>query len=173
MGDSRLRERLLELFEYNKETGEFVRKVSVQGFRCEAGMVAGSKDKHGYININVDGKKHKAHRLAWLIVHGRWPNPEVDHNNRIRDDNRLCNLEEVTSERNKWNTKIHSHNRSGVKGVSWDSNVQKWRASITAKNRFKHLGFFETLEEASVARSNAEKVVRCSDGRGTNWGLAG
>lgn len=168
MGGSGLVERLNQLFSYDPNTGEFTRKISVQGFRCEAGMVAGSIDKHGYININVDGVKYKAHRLAWLMMHGVWPNGEIDHDNRVRSDNRIKNLKDVTSEQNKWNTKLHNHNTSGEKGVSWDNQRKQWRASITVRNKFKHLGFFDDVTKAKEARSVAE-----SEFRGNNWGLAG
>ena len=159
MGDSRLtQQRLHELFDF--VDGEFVRKIGVQGFGCEKGTVAGSKDKHGYVNINIDGKKYKCHRLVWLYLYGVWPKKEIDHINRVRDDNRIENLREATSEEQKWNTKLYSHNSTGVKGVSWDSQHKKYRASITVKNSFKHLGFFENLEEAVAERKRAETVFR-------------
>ena len=159
MGNGRVtKERLHELFELID--GKFVRKIGVQGFRCEKGSVAGSNDKHGYTNVNIDGVKYKCHRLVWLYVYGRWPEGEIDHINRVRDDNRPENLREANSEQQKWNTKIHSHNRTGVKGVSWDNSRQMFRASITVRNKFKHLGFFKTLEEASNARLMSERIFR-------------
>ena len=50
----------------------------------------------GYRKITIDGKVYSAARLAWFYKTGRWPDPEIDHINRIRDDNRWENLREAT-----------------------------------------------------------------------------
>jgi len=39
-----------------------------------------------------------------------------------------------------------------VKGVCFDKPSQKWRAQIGINNKLVHIGLFETLEEAQIAR---------------------
>jgi hypothetical protein len=115
--------RLKELLDYNPDTGIFTRKVSRPGFRV--GDVAGSLTERGYIKIGIDGKNYSAHRLAWLYVHGKSPDNCIDHINGVRDDNRISNLRDVTSQENsstvlarKNQADAISAGKTGVKGVS-------------------------------------------------------
>jgi len=86
-------ERLKEVLDYDPETGEFYRKEVKQWWKF------GDKVKYnindGYKKINVDSKLYLAHRLAWLYIHGYFPEYGIDHINRIRGDNRILNLREV------------------------------------------------------------------------------
>jgi len=81
---------------------------------------------------------------------------EVDHKNRIRNDNRWSNLEASTRSDNSRNTKIRSDNTSGVKGVNRDKRRGTWRVRIHNKGREVHLGEFNTFEDAVKARELAE-----------------
>jgi hypothetical protein len=58
-------------------------------------------DTSGYLSGLILGRAYKAHRIIFLWVTGRWPDPEVDHDNHIRDDNRWVNLLEKTHRRNR------------------------------------------------------------------------
>ena len=75
-------ERLRELLSYEPETGVFRWRVS-RG-PAVAGSVAGSLTTYGYIKIKVDGRFYRAHRLAWIYVHGVWPSKDLDH----KDENK-------------------------------------------------------------------------------------
>lgn len=96
-------DRLLEMLTYNKYTGDFLlnEHVSTRAKGCKAGTYS---DK-GYIMIQIDKKIYAAHRLAWYYVHGYYPEHQIDHINRVRDDNRIDNLREVTQSCNSKNTK--------------------------------------------------------------------
>jgi hypothetical protein len=82
----------LGAIEYNPETGLFSRN----------GKPAGTMTKAGYIHIRLDYKIYQAHRLAWYMCYGKWPR-YIDHINRVKDDNRLSNLREITPWENKAN----------------------------------------------------------------------
>jgi len=144
----KLRKRVLELLDYDPETGVFTWKVSRGG--SPAGTAAGSLH-NGYIRIRIDGKYHRAHRLAFLVVHGFIPK-EIDHISLVRNDNRIENLREATRQENSRNTGKYSNNKSGFKGVHLQKSSGKWQAKAQAENgKQKHLGYFPTPEAASAA----------------------
>ena len=94
-------ERLLAALDYSPETGVFIWKVSAG--RVKKGDVARCLDGDGYIRIQLDGVRYFAHRLAWFYIHSKFPEPETDHKNRIRTDNRIVNLQESTRQINNKN----------------------------------------------------------------------
>lgn len=84
---------------YDPETGVITWRTSPR-YGIEAGAVAGTQIKRGYIALTFLGFKVTAHRLAWLMHHGVWPTHGIDHINRIKTDNRICNLRDVPQAEN-------------------------------------------------------------------------
>lgn len=111
----------------------------------------------GYLHGDVLNMRHKAHRVAWAIYYGRWPDRHLDHINGDPADNRICNLREVTPAENMRNQKMNSANKSGVMGVSWSKPHSKWSAQIKVNRRKIHLGLFHNIEEAAAVRKAAER----------------
>lgn len=93
-------ERARELLSYNPETGELRRKTGRSGVR---GVIAGGIAYNGYRLVTIDGKSWYAHRVIYLIMTGEWPPDQMDHINRVRDDNRWENLRPVTALENSQN----------------------------------------------------------------------
>jgi hypothetical protein len=147
--------RLKEVLDYNFDTGVFTWKKKTSK-KIVVGQVAGCLDGQGYIMIKVDGKIYKAHRLAWLYVNGAFPSRQIDHINRVKADNRICNLREALPWENQQNHPMHSSNTSGVVGVNWSRHAKKWRAQIKHNGRNLHLGYYENMEDAIVARAMAK-----------------
>jgi hypothetical protein len=110
--------------------------------------IAGYVGSNGYSYIRLDGRNLLAHRVAWVLTYGEWPT-EIDHINRIKSDNRLVNLREVSSTENKHNMGMLSTNRSGIKGVHWYKRHGMWRAQISIAGKTKHLGYFDSISEAA------------------------
>lgn len=140
--------RLREVVNYDPETGIFTNKLARQG--TQVGAVLGTNSR-GYLVICVDCTLYQAHRLAWLYVNGEWPPEELDHKDKIRHHNWIDNLRPATHGQNSANTNVRAHNKSGVKGVNWDSDRQLWRARITKDRKGITLGRFPTPEEAHAA----------------------
>ena len=132
---------------YDPGTGLF-RWIKNRGQLRKMGNIAGCY-VHGYIGIRVlNGRRHGAHRLAWLYVYGEWPAFDIDHINGIKHDNRICNLREATRQQNTYNRKAPINNTSGYKGVSWHKSTGKWRATIKYKGKYRHLGTYNSPQEA-------------------------
>jgi hypothetical protein len=144
-------ERLHRLLHYNADSGIFTWKHS-RGPRARAGDEAGAVDSYGYVVIKVDFRLYKAHRLAWLYVHGRWPESQLDHINGNPSDNRLLNLREASDAENAQNKKLPKSNTSGLMGATWHKRNKKWVATISSV----HLGYFNTAQEAHDAYCKAK-----------------
>ena len=149
--------RVNELVDYDKETGSFMWKV-YRGGKAKAGTQAGSVRPDGYHAICIDLRSYKSSRLAWMIVTGEDPVEfDIDHINGDSSDNRFCNLRLATDHQNCANRKKRSDNKSGFKGVYQMGN--KWAAQITAQNKRKHIGVFDTPEIAHAAYLNYASVM--------------
>jgi hypothetical protein len=138
---------LRELLTYNPVTGWFVRRIPRSGH--SVGERAGSLNQNGYRAIQIDGRIYLEHRLAWFYVYGYWPGLQIDHRNRITDDNRLCNLRAATRTQNTVNSSVRCTNRLGVKGVSL--RCGHYVARLNRGNHMTHVGTFDTIEEAKAA----------------------
>jgi len=142
-------ERLKEVLRYEPETGFFfwrVRKANC----ISIGDRAGSLSSDGYWHLRIDGKQYKAHRAAWLYVHGAFPKGHLDHKNQIKTDCRIENLREATREQNLANQGSRK-SYSNLRGVYWRKAMGKWGAQISRNRKHIHLGFFSTAEEAHAA----------------------
>ena len=134
---------------YSPETGLF-HWIAASSDKTKIGDVAGCFRPDGYIKIKIFGRNYLAHRLAWFFVHSVWPEQEIDHINRVRNDNRIENLRSILKRQQQQNMNLTTKNTSGFVGVSQRKNG-KWRANITIMGKFISLGGFETPEAASKA----------------------
>ncbi len=144
-------ERLLEVLDYDPETGIFVWRVTLNA-RRGTGERAGWAGKQGkyYPQISIDCETIRCHYLAWFYVHGVWPTDEIDHINTNIQDYRIANLREATSKQNKWNSRAHRGSYSGYKGVE-RSKGGNWTARICTHGVRRNLGTYSTPEEAHAA----------------------
>jgi hypothetical protein len=123
-----------------------------------AGKKAGSKSKRGYIYIKINRKSLKAHRLAFLYMKG-WIPIEIDHENNDPSDNKWNNLRSSTHIQNSFNRKRHLNNKSGYKGVSWDSVRNKWHTQIMKNGKVVH-SFHDKIEDAAQEyRNKADEIA--------------
>lgn len=161
-------EYLRQCFVLDEATGALTWKVRPrEHFKCSRGwkmfcsFYAGRRadddvSGNGYRRVGINGKRYPAHRVVWKMVHGIDP-VVIDHINRERSDNRPSNLRDCSEHENRMNVPMYRNNRSGVKGVHRCNG--KWRAMIRFDGHSRHLGLFETLEDASEAyKAEAERL---------------
>ena len=143
-----------QLFSYNPETGDLVWVKSCGS--VSAGSTAGTKRSDNYITLQIYGKRYLAHRIAWLLHYGKWPEKLLDHIDGNPSNNSIANLREASYSQNNCNAKRRK-NTSGFKGVSWWARDKKWQVHIHTETGRKFLGYFPTPEEAYAAYCKAAR----------------
>ena len=148
------------LVNYNKETGDFTwrRREEFDRFikawnNKFAEKSVGNITRKGYIQV-VIGRKGRnpigilLHRLAWFIVHGEVPPSMLDHKNQVKNDNRITNLQLSSHLDNAKNICMMKSNTSGITGVHWSKQANKWLVQCVVKGRTFNLGYYVDIEEA-------------------------
>lgn len=146
-----------DLLEYDPETGRMWWKEFRNG-NCLAGAEAGWIEK-GRRRIEIDHKIYLVHRVAYFLHTGEQPPQFLDHKDGDALNNRFSNLRPATRRENNRNKGVYANNTSGHKGVRYRAEMGKFVARIGHNGRKKHLGVFDTLDEAVAAYQSAAKSL--------------
>lgn len=122
-----------------------------------------------YLNVTLSSngvrKTFRVHQLVAICFLNHKPdgtqNLVVDHINDNAHDNRLENLQIITSRENV--SKKKGDYTSKYKGVCWHKATGKWRSKLSIKYKCYWLGIFNTEQEASEAYQNKLKEILCKD----------
>jgi hypothetical protein len=133
-------------YRYNPETGE------ITGFY---GRKITTKHSQGYIQLGIakDGKHINllAQHFAWWSFYGEIVEDNkdlvIDHDDRIKDNNKISNLKLTTQFKNV----VNCHKIENCRGYSFCKRSRKWKSSIQVEGKLKHLGYFDTEKEAREA----------------------
>lgn len=171
-------ETLRKLLRYEPETGKlFWRERPVDMFTtssyCDrwnsryAGYEAfTSKNGKGYLVGRILGRTYRAHRVIWAMETGSWPVDQIDHEDHDRSNNRFKNLREVSNAENSRNMSLSCRNSSGIVGVHWNKQREKWHAQILVAGCNIYLGLFDDLSDATAARRVAEIKYKFHENHG-------
>jgi hypothetical protein len=99
----------------------------------------------------IDGRFYYNHRVVWAMTYGSWPDKQIDHINGVGSDNRISNLRLASDMQNNHNRGINKNNKTGFRGVSFDSKRGAYQAQITVAGKHKYLGHFKDPKSASDA----------------------
>ena len=122
-------------------------------------ILKGSDNGRGYLKCNLceDGIR-KTYHIHRLVANAFINNPDdklcVDHKDNNKANNHVSNLRFATSKENNQNSSIRLDNTSKVKGVHFHKRVKKWHAQITIDGIRIHIGYYDDLEDAKIARVN-------------------
>jgi hypothetical protein len=148
-------ERLRERLSYDYETGVLRWKVRPSS-HVSIGDVAGCIGVHGYRVVRLDRQLFLAHRVAWAIHYGLWPECDLDHQNADKSDNRIANLRLASRALNIANTP--PRNLNGLpKGCYRNKGRKRWYSQISIAGKLKRLGRFDTADEAAAAFKRAHR----------------
>lgn len=156
---SAIREYLL----YDAKTGD-LRWAKSSG-RVRAGALVGNPHCGGYIELSCRKYKMLAHQAAWVIMTGEWPTCQIDHKNRIKNDNRWDNLRIATPSQNAANSLARRGNKTGYKGVV-KLPSGNFGAYIRLRGRKKYVGTFITARDAHEAYCSAAREQWADYARG-------
>jgi hypothetical protein len=134
--------RLKEVIAYDADTGVFTRRKSVQasGYRVSA-----RPNGSGYLQLCIDYKSYLQHRVAWLYVYGEFPEGHLDHINRVKTDNRICNLRQATDFENNQNRLPAKNNL--YPHVYWVAQKNSFRVRVRSAGK-SYTRFFKSFEDA-------------------------
>lgn len=146
-------DKLLELLEYNSETGVFTYKISGSGRNKKIGNIAGSIHHSGYRYIEIDDISYSEHRLAWFYCFKEWPINQLDHIDKNRSNNKLDNLRECTNRENSLNK---------VQQSKYGHNIYKTDSKFTVQFKIdgtiRRFGRY-SLEQATVVRDYIHNLL--------------
>ena len=160
---------LREVLSYNPETGTFnwerrpdhlaasPSQAAAFNSRCEGKPALTKRHPRGYLCGGVLGEAVLAHRLAWFMTRGVWPDV-IDHINGDKQDNRIANLRSCSVQDNSRNISVRSDSGTGYFGIRRNHPGRGlWGCDITVDGKQIRIGSFPTWEEAYEARKAAEK----------------
>lgn len=125
----------------------------------EAGFICKAKGKNkDYWHIRISGKTFKRSRVVFMMVHGHWPEPAVDHINGNSLDDRPENLRQCTLSQNTVNSRDKARKYDLPRGVS-KTKQGKFMARLSVGGVSKSLGVYDTPAEASRVFQAARKEV--------------
>lgn len=115
---------------------------------------SGKNESNGiYIITDTNGKKLY---IQDVICDNTQKEFIIDHKDRDSLNNRKNNLRHCSHSQNSMNCSIRKNNTSGVTGVCWDAENDKWIAQIRINGKGKKLGRYKNKEDAIEVREKAE-----------------
>ncbi len=141
-----------DFLKYNPETGDFIWIEDPKTGRKMKGKVAGYYDTKGYLRVKIQGESYSLHRLAFSFMGEDVPE-EVDHKDRVKDNNKWDNLRKANSTQNACNKKTQV-GATGVRGVTLRPDG-KYRVRVSVGGNRIHIGDFYDLELAGLIASEA------------------
>ena len=111
------------------------------------GKEAGTLRKNGYVVVYWNGKDYYVHRIIFELFYNYSPK-QVDHVDGVTYNNDIDNLREASKSQNAMNAKCPSHNTSGIKGISWNKERQRWIAKIVKDKKVVFKKRYTDFEQA-------------------------
>ena len=139
---------MMSIFEYRH--GQLFWKHDRGPNKVKGKRAGGYSGKSGYRYVHTDEGRMTEHRAIWIYHNGPIPEGmEIDHINRVRDDNRIENLQLLSHQDNLRRVKV-------AKGYKLHQG--KYEVSIRIGNdKRKYIGRYSTEEEARAAYLEAKQ----------------
>lgn len=164
---------LNQRFIYDPETGDFFWRDGIRKGE-KAGYLSGvmrirkyDGKKYQIIVLDIKGHTISAHRAAWAMYYGYFPEKVIDHIDNNPLNNRIDNLRAVTYSENSMNrTMPCGRNSHGLKNIHVYTDRKKMYGVVIRGNNSKGKGSglqirkqFYTLKEAIIFRNKELKKL--------------
>lgn len=168
---------LKEVFTYDQTSGKFIWKEdrpvnhfsTVTGYRVylkqRAGKVAGTNYASGTenrqaVSITILGecKRFKIHKLVFLYHYGYVPE-YIDHIDGDYHNNRIENLQTISSSLNTAKAGMFSHNTSGYRGCRYREREDCWIVNLKVNKHGYYLGQYKDLQYAAAVYNKFAKII--------------
>lgn len=141
------------------ESGQMIKYDPISGKFTKKGKSIGWITVNGYQMLWFQGKQQLAHRVAFFLMEGSFPEEQVDHIDRNRSNNKWANLRKVTPQQNNFNRSckrdlplgVYERVRKGRPGIWYETRIQK--------DRKTHSSYFRSLEKAIEWRKKKEREL--------------
>jgi hypothetical protein len=111
-------------------------------YKVRKGDVAGGTGHGRYYTVRFNYRIYYNHRIVWELFNGDIPEGlVVDHEDQDSHNNLIQNLRLLPHSVNCRNSKRSSANTSGATGVSFQKDIQAWRASWMEAGKRKAKSF--------------------------------
>lgn len=154
------KERLEELFTYDKETGNLYNKIK-RKYDQDLSKPVGTLTPYGYLYCKVDGVSYQVHNLIYVLIYGHNPE-EIDHIDGNKSNNKLSNLRPCTRNENRANIKVYKSNKLQIKGVQFDEKGQRAIGQVKVDN-FRYWKSFRVTSNRSKEQAILEAFLYVLD----------
>jgi hypothetical protein len=150
---------LNQLVYYDKDQGcLFWKQTKGRMIADEPCLCIGSNGHH---IIQINGKQYQVSRIIWFMHYGSDAECTIDHKDTDKLNDHISNLRLATIGQNNCNVAPRSNNKSGIRGLSFDSTRLKWKASVGLHGKVISLGRFKgkilAIKAIKEARSKLQK----------------
>ncbi len=134
------------------------------GLVIRNGKSVGTVANDGYYRVSISSGKGKQRgfrrcHIIWWAYHGKWPEQEIDHDNRTKIDDRIDNL--LASDRYAQQSN-RDFKKSNLPTGVYNSCVQgkPFKAAIQINKKLVLLGNYQTVEDAQTAYMKRLEDIR-------------
>ena len=152
-------EELRTYVRYDADSGQLI--------RLSTGNPVGTSVKHRgnhrtfTVMVNRAPVYIYVHRAVWALVHGTWPNGQIDHIDRDPSNNRVENLQDVSGSINQMNRPVTG--AVPYFGVRYRPHSGKYEARVKKDGKQHHIGTYSTAVAAAKARDKIALMLHGSE----------
>jgi hypothetical protein len=118
------------------------------------GKKVGCDDGQGYIRFTVNKKQYFAHRIIYLMHHGKLP-VVIDHADRNVKNNCIENLRDADASKNGMNANSWKKSAVGCRNVYQKKGRNKFSVAMRINKKSTFIGNFDDLELADLVATEA------------------
>lgn len=127
------------------------------------GQPAGGVGSRGYLVVKLLGRLFLVHHMVWYLTHGQWPEQPLDHIDGDKLNNTPDNLR-LSDGSHNGKAYAKTYGAVGYRGASFHKSSGKYQARAVANGKLVHIGYYDTAEEAAIARD-----LKCYKELGYPW----